>query len=130
MLGLCINLALLQIETSKMNNIVYSTKPGWKNNCKRCGLAKGNCVCEKRRTNTFKNQTAYVKRDRKGRGGKTVTVISNLSGDIKSLQKELQKKCASGSALKNSTLEIQGDHINKIRTILEEKGCKVKQIGG
>ena len=81
-------------------------------------------------SNTFKNQTAYIKRDRKGRGGKTVTVITNLAGDMKSLQKELQKKCASGGALKKDSLEIQGDHVNKIRGILEIKGCIVKFVGG
>jgi len=113
-----------------MSDIVYSTDPEWKNNCKNCGKPLEECICAKPKSNTFKNQTAYIKIDRKGRGGKTVTVISNLSGDMKSLQKELQKKCASGGALKKDSLEIQGDHINKIRSILEDKGCTVKQVGG
>jgi len=113
-----------------MSDIVYSTDPEWKNNCKNCGKPLEKCICAKPKSNTFKNQTAYITRDRKGRGGKTVTVISNLSGDMKSLQKELQKKCASGGALKKDSMEIQGDHINKIRSILEDKGCTVKQVGG
>ena len=113
-----------------MSNLVYSTNPDWKETCEDCGNSRNDCICGKPKTKTFKNQTAYIKRDRKGRGGKTVTVISNLSGDMKSLQKELQKKCASGGALKKDSIEVQGDHINKIRTILEEKGCTVKQVGG
>ena len=113
-----------------MSDIVYSTDPDWKNNCENCGKPQKECICTKQRSNTFKNQIAYIKRDRKQRGGKTVTVISNLSGDIKSLQKELQKKCASGGTLKKDSMEIQGDHVNKIRNILEDKGCTVKQIGG
>ena len=113
-----------------MSDIVYSTDPDWKNNCENCGKLQEECICAKQRSNTFKNQIAYIKRDRKRRGGKTVTVISNLSGDIKSLQKELQKKCASGGALKKDSMEIQGDHVNKIRSILEDKGCTVKQVGG
>ena len=98
--------------------------------CENCGKPQDQCVCAEPRSKTFKNQTAYIKIDRKGRRGKSVTVISNLSGDIKSLQKELQKKCASGGALKKDSMEIQGDHVKKIRSILEDKGCTVKQVGG
>ena len=114
----------------KMNDVIYSTDPDWKKNCETCGNPNNACTCGESGMKTFKNQTAYIKIDRKGRGGKTVSIITNLSGDIKSLQKELQKKCASGGALKNGSLEIQGDHLKKIRTILEEKGCIVKQVGG
>lgn len=113
-----------------MSNLVYSTDPAWKENCVECGNSLDECVCGKPKSKTFNNQTAFIKRDRKGRGGKTVTVISNLAGDMKSLQKELQKKCASGGALKKDAIEIQGDHLKKIRIILEEKGCIVKQVGG
>ena len=120
----------MKLRNIEMNEVVYSTDPDWQKKCNKCEKPLDDCICAKPMSNTFRNQVAYITRDRKGRGGKTVTVISNLSGDIKSLQKELQKKCASGGALKRSTLEIQGDHVKKIRMILEEKGCKVKQIGG
>jgi len=51
-------------------------------------------------------------------GGKTVTVLSRLSGDLKNLLKVLRKKCASGGAVKGNTIEIQGDHIQKIDAFL------------
>lgn len=74
--------------------------------------------------------TAYIERDRKGRKGKVVTVISRLKGDLKPLQKELQKECGAGGSVKNNTIEIQGDHRDKIAQILHKKGFKTKFIGG
>ena len=74
--------------------------------------------------------TIYIERDRKGRKGKVVTVISGLKGDLKALQKELQKQCGAGGSVKNNTIEIQGDHRDKIALILQEKGYKVKLKGG
>ncbi len=130
MIRVSINLALLKCRFVIMNNIVFSTDPDWEKKCETCGNLFAECVCNKLNTKTFKDQTAFIKRDRKGRGGKTVSIITNLSGDIKSLQKELQKKCASGGALKNGAIEIQGDHLSKIKNILQEKGCIVKQAGG
>ena len=53
-------------------------------------------------------------------GGKTVTVIRRISGDMKALLKHLRKKCASGGAIKDNTIEIQGDHLTKINTLLND----------
>jgi translation initiation factor 1 len=113
-----------------MSNIVFSTDPDWGNTCEVCGNSKNDCICNNENSEILKNQTVYITRDRKQRGGKTVSVISNLKGDLKTLQKELQKKCASGGSIKNGTIEIQGDHLNKIKTFFEEKGYSVKQVGG
>jgi translation initiation factor 1 len=113
-----------------MNNIVYSTDPDWKENCDRCGKSLEDCSCKESNTALPPIQTVYIKIDKKGRGGKTVSLITNVKGDLKSLQKEIQKKCASGGAVKNGNIEIQGDHLRKMREILEKKGFKVKQVGG
>lgn len=53
-------------------------------------------------------------------GGKTVTVLSRLSGDLKILLKDLRKKCAGGGAIRGNTIEIQGDHQDKINSFLNE----------
>ena len=79
---------------------------------------------------TNEGNIAYIERDRKKRRGKIVTVISRLSGDLKQLQKELQKECGAGGSVKNGTVEIQGDHREKIADILKRKGFKIKFIGG
>lgn len=72
----------------------------------------------------------YIERDRKQRRGKVVTVISKIMGNLKELQRELQKECGAGGSLKNGNIEIQGDHRDKIAFILQKKGFKIKFKGG
>jgi translation initiation factor 1 len=103
------------------NNIVYSTDPDWKKEPeKKDGYTSG----------LVTGQTAYIQRDRKKRAGKVVTVISGLKGDLKGLQKELQKLCGSGGTVKNDNMEIQGDHREKIADYLQSKGFKTKFVSG
>jgi translation initiation factor 1 len=78
-------------------------------------------------------QTAYLHRESKGRGGKTVTVIKNLilsSSDMKSLAKKLKAACGSGGTVKEGLIEIQGEHREKIAATLDKMGYKVKIAGG
>ena len=103
-------------------NIVYSTNPDWKQENERNSAQPDNLE--------QKNQVAKIQREVKGRGGKTVTVIYGLSGDLKSLQKELQKHCGTGGSSKNGHIEIQGEHSAKIKFYLEGKGYKAKLSGG
>lgn len=80
-----------------------------------------------------KEQTVYVERDRKGRGGKTVTVISKLQhspATLQSLLKEFKALCGAGGTLKEGNLEIQGDHRDRLIERLREMGYGVKQKGG
>ena len=69
--------------------------------------------------------------EKKSRGGKQVVVLYDLPDNpeyLKKLLKELKNQCACGGSLKQDswTLEIQGDHREKIRGILEKKGFQVK----
>jgi translation initiation factor 1 len=103
---------------SKNSKLVYSTHPD---------------ALPSQDKNSLSNptgDTAYIERDRKGRKGKVVTVISKIKGDLKILQKELQKECGAGGSVKNNNIEIQGDHREKIAGILRAKGFNVKFIGG
>ena len=78
-------------------------------------------------------QTAYLHRDSKGRGGKTVTLIKNLvlsEEDMKSLAKLLKQSTGSGGTTKDDIIEIQGDHREKIAAVLRKLGYKVKLAGG
>jgi len=78
-------------------------------------------------------QTAYLHRESKGRGGKTVTLVKNLilsSSDMKSLGKKLKAICGSGGTVKDGLIEIQGEHREKIAAALEKMGYKVKIAGG
>jgi translation initiation factor 1 len=102
----------------KNSKFVYSTHPDSIN------------AADDSLTENSASDIAYIERDRKGRKGKVVTVISGLKGDLKTLQKELQKQCGAGGSVKNNTIEVQGDHRDKIAAILQKKGFKVKLKGG
>lgn len=72
-----------------------------------------------------------IQRETKGRGGKAVCVVSGIPDDqLKEICKLLKSKCATGGAVKESMIEIQGDHREKIKTLLEAKGFQVKLAGG
>jgi translation initiation factor 1 len=78
-------------------------------------------------------QTAYLHRESKGRGGKTVTLVKNLilsEADLKSLSKRLKQACGSGGTVKDGLIEIQGEHRKTIAETLEELGYRVKIAGG
>ena len=78
-------------------------------------------------------QTAYLHRESKGRGGKTVTLIKNLElseNDLKDLAKNLKRACGTGGTIKDGMIEIQGDHRQKIADVLTKQGYKVKIAGG
>ena len=78
-------------------------------------------------------QTAYLHRESKGRGGKTVTLVKNLvlsDADLKSLAKRLKQVCGSGGTVKDGLIEIQGEHREKLAAALEKLGYRVKIAGG
>jgi len=113
-----------------VSSIVYSTDKSWQQKCDICGEIMEFCMCKESADFEPALQTALIRREKKSRAGKTVTTISGIKGGEKSLQKEIQKKCASGGVLKNGVIEIQGDHREKVAQILKDKGYKIKFIGG
>ncbi|MBM4459498.1 MAG: stress response translation initiation inhibitor YciH [Chloroflexi bacterium] len=110
--------------------IVYSTDPEPANLCPRCGREP--CVCAAIDMPS-RQQVAYIARSRKGRGGKTVTVISGLQhtpATFKELLSQLRTACGAGGAYKDGELEIQGDQRERVAEKLRELGYKVKFSGG
>ncbi len=78
-------------------------------------------------------QTAYLHRESKGRGGKTVTLVKKLvlsEQDLKALAKQLKRACGSGGTIKDGVIEIQGEHREKIAAVLRKQGYQVKLSGG
>jgi len=76
---------------------------------------------------------ARVRREKKGRGGKTVTTITDLdlnAAQIKELASEIKRLCGTGGSVKNGIIEIQGDNADKVVQALDERGYKAKRAGG
>lgn len=78
-------------------------------------------------------QNVRVQATRAGRKGKTVTMITGFQttpATLNALLKQLKAQCGTGGTLKEDTLEIQGDHRQKILQILLQLGYKAKISGG
>ncbi len=76
---------------------------------------------------------ARVRRETKGRGGKTVTTIQGLPLDKKGLSdltKQLKRRCGTGGAVKQGVIEIQGDWVEVLLEELQKKGYTAKRSGG
>jgi len=76
---------------------------------------------------------ARVRREKKGRSGKTVTTIIGLDlnvAQMKELASELKRLCGTGGSVKNGVIEIQGDNTDKVVQALDERGHKAKRAGG
>ena len=115
----------------KKRNVVYSTDSAAAKRCPRCGSYP--CRCPQPKSLPPEQQTACIRREKKGRGGKTVTVIMDLQltpGDMKTLSKQLKKKCGTGGAVKDGTIEIQGDQREKVAEELQKLGYATKFVGG
>jgi translation initiation factor 1 len=94
---------------------------------------KSNASNSKAKSLPPREQTAYLHRDSKGRGGKTVTLIKKLilsEEDMKELAKRLKQICGTGGTVKDGEIEIQGEHRERIAEELRKLGYKVKIAGG
>lgn len=78
-------------------------------------------------------QNVRVEASRKGRKGKTVTIIHGLqlsAEKLAALLKQLKAQCGAGGTVKDGEIEIQGDHKQKIVEFLVKQGYKAKASGG
>ncbi|HLX56400.1 MAG TPA: stress response translation initiation inhibitor YciH [Ktedonobacteraceae bacterium] len=119
------------------DRLVYSSDGGRVDTCPVCGKPYKQCRCDKfvsNQTPAKKNDgIVRIMRDRKNRGGKTVTVIGGMMGseaELTTLAQQLKKLCGSGGTVKDGNIEIQGDHCDKVMAKLTELGYKVKRAGG
>jgi len=118
-----------------MNNdrkLVYSTENGQLDKVMPGKQNRRNKKAPTTITNPAK-QGIRIRRESKGRGGKTVSIVDGLplpEAGLKLLLKKLKGQLGSGGAIKNGSLEIQGEHREKLLLLLEKEGHKAKLSGG
>ena len=117
------------------SRLVYSTERG--RMCPTCGRPLKKCSCKDRQakkgTDLKSDGIIRIKRETKGRGGKTVTTISGFAENddaIKQLASQLKNICGTGGSVKDGVILIQGDHREAVRVELTKMGFKVKLAGG
>ena len=109
---------------------VYSTATDGK--CPKCGWPQRDCKCSSQFAREDAVPTKVVAKlriEKKGRGGKTVTVVYDLPDNaafLKELASELKKACGTGGSVADNTVEIQGDQRERIRDVLLKKGWTVR----
>jgi len=72
---------------------------------------------------------AKLRMEKKGRAGKSVTVVYDLPQNaafLKELCQELKRACGTGGAVVDDTIEVQGDLRDRVRDILQRRGMVVK----
>jgi len=112
---------------------VWSSDPGWTPPCEKCGEPADRCLCREKAAPPPSEQKAVVRLERKGRGGKTVTVVEGILGPpehLAELAKRLKAACGTGGTAKDGAVELQGDQRDRAAKALEREGFKVKRSGG
>lgn len=93
--------------------------------CPKCGLPKQACVCEDIAKSEQRIKIGTVKR----RYGKVTTLVSGLNDvNIKAIAKELKRELACGGAVKNDVIELQGNHLKRVKPILVRLGFPESSI--
>jgi translation initiation factor 1 len=107
---------------------VYQTGKG--RVCPTCGWPIDDCRCSRRAEEPVPARlTCVLRLEKKGRGGKTVTVVAGLPRNaafLASLAAELKRTCGTGGTAAEGAVEIQGDLRERLRPLLSGKGWTVR----
>jgi len=74
-------------------------------------------------------ETINLRIEKKGRGGKTVTILEGFTHDLQFLEdiaRKIKSACGTGGTVKDRTIEIQGDFRPQIRGILSGEKFNIK----
>lgn len=126
-------------DARKPSRLVYSTRTG--RVCPKCGWPEADCRCSSRldRVNAPVPAKITVRLGIEKRGsGKIVTVVDGLPANrdfLDALARELKKSCGTGGRVRGlppegdqipPSVEIQGDHRERLRDLLQRRGWGVK----
>jgi translation initiation factor 1 len=95
--------------------------------CSVCGLPKEICACE---TIAKEQQKIHVRLEKK-RFGKVATVVEGIDEkqiNTKQLAKMLKQRLACGGTYKDNVIELQGDHVSKVKDLLVGMGYSPELI--
>ena len=116
----------------KDRSVVYSSGRG--SICPDCGNPVSACRCKEKQPSVPKGDgIVRVRRETKGRGGKTITTISGVPMDFNGLEElasKLKRRLGTGGSVKDGVIEIQGDRVETVMTELAREGFTVKRAGG
>src|SRR5688572_7293638 len=97
------------------------------------GLPPGPEIVEPAKKKKSRGRVDII-RNTAGRGGKTVTVITNFVGiglpEKEKLAKEMRQVCGTGGTVKEGRIEIQGDKREEVARILTKAGFRPVFAGG
>jgi len=116
--------------------LVYSTESG--RICPTCKQPSSTCTCKKKKAGKKQHRcpndgVVRIRREVKGRKGKTVTAILGVPLDDKKLRqfsKTLKRCCGTGGTVKDGIVFIQGDHRETLLQEIKKQGYTVKLAGG
>lgn len=111
--------------------LVYSTEGG--RMCPACRRPIAQCACRTATQPPPGDGIVRVQRETKGRGGKAVTVVRGVpvdAGALLKLGQDLKAACGTGGTVKDGAIEVQGDHVEKVMALLQQRGYVVKKAGG
>ena len=100
--------------------------------CPGCGWPVADCRCSKGGRSDAPipaKITARLRLEKKGRGGKTVTVIDGLPDNtafLEELAAALKKSCGVGGTIRPGAVELAGDVADRVRPLLSARGFAVK----
>lgn len=75
---------------------------------------------------------AVIRMERKGRGGKTATVVEQLGLSAKELDRfcrELKQSLGCGGTVEGATIVLQGDLRDRVKALLEARGVLKISVG-
>lgn len=99
------------------------------------GELKPRPVATKKKSSRKSKGRVEVRREKAGRGGKTVTTLREFPthiplSNLEAMTFELKKICACGGTLKGRVVELQGDVRDRVCEELNTRGYQAVRAGG
>ena len=80
----------------------------------------------------LRSETIKMRREKRG-GGRELIILEGFPKggfDLDAFARELKKRLGTGGAVRDFTIEIQGDHRDALSELLLERGFRSKRAGG